>query len=299
MATNLRDLLGIVTTTSIKGMAVSDTVTKIPPFPSKGMCVQYIAATCGATCDQKTTNYGYYQYPDWTIPTGVSEVIFEIWGGGGGGGSGCCCTYGIPGGSGAYAYKKLSGVQVVAGCSYDIEIGMGGCGFTGPTCGDAGGKTYITGHNMTNFCADGGAAGCSCCHLCCCTWKVIDSGSCPGGCCAPYYGADGGWYGNPGAGYKWEHDTGCFNKQQIPYPGGLVNGRGGWLPTIQCECYGCGYCNMHFGGAQLQWGGSYSENNYIPGLGGFSAWTKGGGCCRATNGYPGLVRISYKYTSDV
>ena len=26
----------------------------------------------------------------------------------------------------------------------------------------------------------------------------------------------------------------------IPYPGGLVNGKGGWLPMTQCEHRGCG-----------------------------------------------------------
>ena len=109
MATNLRDLLGVVTTESIKGMAVSDPVTKVPPFPSKGMCVQYISATCGATCDSYDNNYGYYDYPDWQVPVGVSEIIFEIWGGGGGGGNACCCTYPIPGSSAVTSAVSVSG----------------------------------------------------------------------------------------------------------------------------------------------------------------------------------------------
>ncbi len=299
MATNLRDLLGVVTTESIKGMAVSDPVTKVPPFPSKGMCVQYISATCGATCDSYDNNYGYYDYPDWQVPVGVSEIIFEIWGGGGGGGNACCCTYPIPGSSGAYAYKKISGAEVVAGCSYAMELGRGGCGRTGPACGAPGGKTFITGHSLTNFCADGGHAGCSCCNLDCCTWKTIDPGSCPGGICSPYYGADGGWYGVPGAAYKFCWETHCWNKQHLPFPAGLVNKRGGWTTMIHCECYGCGYCGFHYGVSQLQWGGSYSENNYVPGVGGPSGWAAGGGCCYGQNGNPGLIRISYKYTSNV
>tara|TARA_B100000029_G_scaffold187145_2_gene184502 strand:+ start:21953 stop:22876 length:924 start_codon:yes stop_codon:yes gene_type:complete len=299
MATNLRDLLGFVSTESIKALAVSDTHTKVPPFPSKGYCVQYIATNCGANCDNRELNdINYYSYTDWTVPADVDEIIFEAWGGGGGGGSGCCCSYGIPGSSGAYAYKKLHGVEVVEGCSYEIAIGPGGCGFSGPQCGDQGCTTYITGFSLTNFCAEGGFGGCSCCNMCCCSWKVIDpsgSGTCPGGPCALYYGADGGYHGNAGAGYLFCHDNRCFNKQHLPYPGGLVNGKGGWLPTTQCESSGCGYCMMHWGQSQLQWGGNYSDNNYIPGVGGASAWTCGGGCCRATNGLPGLVRISYRY----
>ena len=299
MATNLRDLLGFVSSQSIIDLGVSDTTTKVPPFPSKGYCVQYISSQCGSTCDGRELNsINYYRYENWTIPEDVDEVIFELWGGGGGGGSSCCCSYGIPGSSGAYAVKKLHGVNVVPGCSYEICIGPGGCGFSGPSCGDQGCATYITGYGLTNFCADGGMGGCSCCHQSCCTWKVLDpsgNGTCPGGPCALYYGADGGYHGNPGAGYLFCHDNRCFNKQHLPYPGGLVNGKGGWLPTTQCEDSGCGYCMMHWGVSQLQWGGSFSERNYVPGIGGSTAWTCGGGCCRGTNGFAGLVRISYRY----
>mgnify|MGYP001240748762 CR=1 FL=1 len=78
MATNLRELLGMVTTESVKGLAVSDPITKVPPFPSKGMCVMYITGQCGATCQERDNNYSYYDYPDWQVPVGVTEIIFEI-----------------------------------------------------------------------------------------------------------------------------------------------------------------------------------------------------------------------------
>ena len=97
-----------------------------------------------------------------------------------------------------------------------------------------------------------------------------------------------------GVGQVWCHDNHCWNKQLVPYPGGLVNGKGGWLPGTQCETYGCGYCQFHYAMAQLGWGGSYSDNNYIPGTGGPSAWVQGGGCCYGQMGNPGMVRISYK-----
>lgn len=289
---NLRDLLGIVTTDSIKGLSASDPVTKLPAYPSRDYEVMYITAQCGATCDGYTSNYGYYDYPDWKVPANTTEIIFEIWGGGGAGGAGCCCTRAVPGGSGAYAWKKLTGSQVVPGCSYSMEIAQPSAR-TGNSCGDPGKKTYITGFGLSNFCAEGGHGGCSCCFMCCCTWATLCCVCCNGPC-ALYYGADGGAYGNPGAGSMWCESNHCWNKQMLPYPGGLVNGKGGWLPTTQCADTGCGYCNYHFGVAQLGWGGSYSDKNYVPGVGAPSAWVCGGGCCYGQMGNPGMIRISYK-----
>ena len=286
---NLRDLLGIVTDEYIKGLGSSDPTTKLPAYPSKDYTVQYISAQCGASCNDWTANYNYYDYPDWVVPTGSTEVIFEIWGAGGGGGMGCCCTNGIPGGSGAYAYKQLSGDDLVAGSSYSMEIGQPGKGNV-EKCGPVGGKTFITGNALSNFCADGGHGGCSCCNKSCCTWKLMTSIV----NCAVYYGADGGAYGNPGAGHVWRPDSNCCNKQNIPYPGGLINGKGGWVPAYQCECQGCGMHSMRHAVSNIPWGGTGSQYNYVPGVGGMSAWTQGGGCCHGTQGYPGMIRISYK-----
>ena len=49
--TNLRDLLGVVTTKSIEGLSSADTTTKVPPYPSQDYTVMYISGQCGATCD--------------------------------------------------------------------------------------------------------------------------------------------------------------------------------------------------------------------------------------------------------
>lgn len=295
---NLRDLLGLISEESLADLAAPDTVSKIAKLPSEGYCVQYVMVNCGATCDNYSTAYNYYQMQNWCVPNGVCDVIFEIWGGGGGGGSSCCCSRGIPGGSGAYAYKRLTG-SIYAGCAYQFEIGEPGCGRMGWQCGDPGGYTAITGPGLSNFCADGGNAGCSCCFLCCCTQRYICLTSCEGGCCACYFGADGGSYGVPGFAYIFCYDNHCWNKQMLPYPGGLVNGKGGWLVGNQCYNNGCGYCTLHWATTQLNWGGGYSENNYVPGIGGPSGWTCGGGCCHGQNGTPGLIRISYKYDENL
>ena len=291
--TNLRDLLGFVTTDSLSGLSDPDATTKLARLPAAGYCTQYFTPHCGSTCQDHSTSYNYYRYPQWCIPDNVCDVIFEVWGAGGGGGSSCCCSRGIPAGAGAYAWKRLTGASL-AGCVYDIHIGTPGCGRQGSQCGQMGNPSYVTGYGLSNFCAKGGGAGCSCCFLCCCTWRAMCLSSCPYGCCAEFYGADGGAKGVPGAAYMFCYNQHCYNKQHVPYPAGLVNGKGGWMTGVQCENSGCGYCLLHWSTAQLGWGGSFSEHNYVPGVGGPSGWTCGVGCCHGQNGTAGMVRINYK-----
>ena len=298
--TNLRDLLGFVTSDSLEGLSAPDATTKLARLPSAGYCVQYIHGACGSTCSEHSTNYNYYRYPLWCIPNGVCDVIFEIWGAGGGGGSSCCCSRGMPSGSGAYAWKRVTGAATsLQGCSYDVHVGRPGCGRTGSQCGNQGGTSYITGYGLSNFCARGGHGGCSCCFLCCCTWNAQCMSSCPYGCCATYCGADGGAYGVPGAAYIFCYSNHCWNKQHVPYPAGLVNGKGGWMTAVTCENSGCGHCMLHWASAQLGWGGSFSDHNYVPGVGGPSGWTCGGGCCRGENGTAGMIRINFKYDENL
>ena len=297
--TNLRDLLGFVTSDSLEGLSAPDATTKLANLPSNGYCVHYMVGACGSTCQEFTTSYNYYRHPQWCVPVGVCDVIFELWGAGGGGGSSCCCSRGIPGGAGAYAWKRLQcDKNVLQNCVYDVNIGTPGCGRTGGQCGYAGGSTYITGPNLSNFCAKGGNGGCSCCFQCCCTWRHMCLSSCPGGCCVTYCGADGGANGVNGAAYLFCYNQHCYNKQHIPYPAGLVNGKGGWMTGVQCENSGCGYCLLHWATAQLGWGGSFSDHNFVPGVGGPSGWTCGGGCCHGQNGTSGMVRINYKYDEN-
>tara|TARA_B100001250_G_scaffold281014_1_gene243306 strand:+ start:2760 stop:3602 length:843 start_codon:yes stop_codon:yes gene_type:complete len=275
------------------GLSDPDATTKLARLPAAGYCTQYITPHCGSTCSEHSTSYNYYRYPLWCVPDNVCDVIFEVWGAGGGGGSSCCCSRGIPGGAGAYAWKRVQGASI-ANCVYDIHIGTPGCGRMGSQCGQMGNPSYITGYGLSNFCAKGGGAGCSCCFLCCCTWRAMCLSSCPYGCCSEFYGADGGARGVPGAAYMFCYNQHCYNKQHVPYPAGLVNGKGGWMTGVQCENSGCGYCLLHWSTAQLGWGGSFSEHNFVPGVGGPSGWTCGGGCCHGQNGTAGMIRINYK-----
>ena len=287
---SLRSLLNVIDSTAISATVGVNTATKLSSQPAPGYKVEYISAQCGTVCNGSfTANYDYYAYNYWAIPSGVTNVIFEIWGAGGGGGSSCCCSRGIPGNSGAYAIKTLTGANLVVGCKYNITLGQPGNGSSGNQCGSVGGSTYITGYGLSNFCADGGNGGCSCCIACCCTWFQSNTS------CACYYGADRGSRGYPGAAYIACYENHCWNKQFMPYPGGLVNLKGGWAPATQCENSGCGYCLMQNALTQIPFAtGSMNERAYIPGVGGASGWTCGGGCCHGTWGTPGLVRISYK-----
>jgi len=114
--------------------------------------------------------------------------------------------------------------------------------------------------------------------------------------CAPYFGADGGAHGLPGGlGSPCDMDMGnfCMVKQFVPYPGGLVNTRGGWIPQK--------YDEMVFGGSRSQanrvnyffgYSGSNREHG-IPGMGGMTAGSWCGYCYCGGSGHAGQVIITY------
>jgi len=114
--------------------------------------------------------------------------------------------------------------------------------------------------------------------------------------CAPFYGADGGARGLPGLlGSPCNQSAGdyCMIVQYQPFPGGLVNTRGGYLPYRNTS--------MNLGGEQ---GAHYRFQDYfghsanradegIVGLGGRSAASEGGNCYCGGPGHAGMVRITY------
>jgi hypothetical protein len=121
----------------------------------------------------------------WTVPSGVSEITFHIWGSGGDGAASHCCMQGIPAGAGAYAKKKITSgfsagdryvmclgdfcnrscTSSAAGCCCPPGTASIGWDPTGisqffiPGC--RGQTTYVTGPGLTNFCAEGGNPGIS------------------------------------------------------------------------------------------------------------------------------------------
>ena len=256
------------------------------------------------------TRFEYYSFPAftstwnvsrefcWVVPTGVTSVKFEIWGGGGGGGAACCCAGGQPGGSGAYAYKFIT---TTPGTIYCANVG----GFCHPTSnqsnvGHCGEKTFVIGSGLSNFCAEGGTPGITNCYChwgndtssACCDYRVCNWTTTPN-----YYGADGGAVGLNGYYQLSCCGTGssstCGIKQLVPFPGGVINRRGGWFASVECaDAQGiANYCYM-IG----QWLGGYPNicQATMPGLGAMSARSCGGGCCNGGYGRPGALKITYR-----
>lgn len=81
----------------------------------------------------------------WTVPSGVSNAVFEIWSAGGAGGCACCCAQGGGAGSGGYAVKYCTvspGQQIricAAGSTCCSSIHEGCCGECSFVCSLGGG----------------------------------------------------------------------------------------------------------------------------------------------------------------
>lgn len=203
----------------------------------------------------------------WTVPDGVTCLTFEIWGAGGAGAPVCCCTCygGMAGDGGAYSAKTLA---VTPGTIYTYCVGKGGCGnacwYNGNACGCGGGKTYITGTGLTNFCAVGGAGGLWCdASPCNCVKQGAGSLSyggdlnlegfparrtrlcCWSGRCAQSFTGSAPF----GGGYNIIFDVAtCHASYGVAPIGSYPGGGGGNKPMFAdgwCDC--CGGCNS--GGA--------------------------------------------------
>ena len=207
---------------------------------------------------------------NWTVPTGVTRVFIQVWGGGGGGGGFRCRDHGTPGGAGGYTHGVFS---VQAGDILCIQAGRGGCRGCCQRHGCSGERSHV-----------------------CNATRGIAIRSYPGSaglCSFQTYGGQGGFFGS-GVGGQFaicgqrEHsDTQCschrycdgrahaFALGAAPFTfGGYMafvhsNGSG----ALYCSDSTCGMNNCSPGG-----GGSHGGRAY-PGL------SKGGG------GGPGLVMI--------
>lgn len=289
----------------------------LPRFPLEGYTTLYVLSH---GCQWRTadsmagtaTNYHYNYYPQWEIPAGTTDVIFELWGGGGAGAGNCCCHSGPPGSSGAYAAKRLTGNQVVPGCTYELCVAPGSDRASGCS-GRRGCTTFIIGHNLASlancgfdFCAEGGHGGngsyCyGCCadqtnlirprHLCC---DANGNPECRDGCCALYFGADWGAYGVPSFYTPTSTGERCCNSIGFAYPGGLINSKGGWIHfPHRCQGRSCSMCEQRDAAGLVGVGGSYCMS-YVPGMGGATAYNCENDVYCGGPGAPGMIRISYK-----
>ena len=97
----------------------------------------------------------------WTVPSGVTSIHFELWGSGGSGSGACStsrCQHYKGAGGGGYNSKTI---QVCPTWTYTICAAGNGpcCRFECTGC--IGCSSYVTGCNLTNFCAIGGSPGCA------------------------------------------------------------------------------------------------------------------------------------------
>lgn len=208
----------------------------------------------------------------WTVPAGTKWISFEMWGGGGGGGGSCCCMAGRGGGSGAYTMVDIAADEgrTLGGCQYTICAGSS-TGTSNTNDGCTGFTSFVTGYKLSNFCATGGANGCTRCGLQCYT-DCVNNPYC---CCA--YGGDINIHGITG---NYIAYTSCANSFQGE---AMVAAR-----TVTGPQYGPGGC-INGGGCGCGW----HPCSVFPGGGGMSAQSHGGSCWCGMWGAGGLVSITY------
>ena len=129
-------------------------------------------------CDD-SGNYRCDRQCNWTVPAGVTNAQFQLWGPGGGTSQNCCCGGAPFGPSGAYAVVQM---DVTAGDVYCLCSGCAYCccGYQ-TTPGICGTPTWLAGNGI-NICADSGIS-------CYCHWGADINASMlgSGGCGIPHF----------------------------------------------------------------------------------------------------------------
>jgi hypothetical protein len=207
----------------------------------------------------------------WTIPTGVTWIEFEMWGGGGSGAGALCCQQGCAGGGGSYAIRRLEGASIVPGCVYTICAAGSTC-TPSTCCGFPGNTSFVSGFNLGTFCARGGCRGnTNCFGFCCYNIASIADSCCAVSCnlplCAYHHGGI-------------RHIYCVAGLQQMAGVGtGTVSGPI-YGPSSGCSIAGCGDCTA-------------MTPPVFPGGGGLSAQTHGGVCTCGWWGAGGLVLVKF------
>jgi len=208
----------------------------------------------------------------WTVPVGIKNATFEVWGGGGAGSGACCCQWGQDGaGTGAYAITHVTS-STLEGNTYTIcAAGNGSC-CQAHCLGYTGYKSYVTGSSIPATCANGGCGGTTMCHAhhaynCCYGWNCIETGTA----------------GTFKLGIGRDHTMNtqyCHNQMWDQVGGGVkssMSRKGRDLCHGPMHCSGCG------------WGCS---DDY-PSGGSFNATVCGNPCCWGQWSSGGMVKISY------
>ena len=104
-----------------------------------------------------------------TVPSGISYVRFQMWGAGGNAGAGLCCGGSGFGSTGAYTSVIL---PAITGCSYTLCAGAvatttsyNSGNYANYSC--QGNPSFVSGYGLNNVCAMGGRGFAPICILCC------------------------------------------------------------------------------------------------------------------------------------
>ena len=207
----------------------------------------------------------------WSVPSGVQRVTFELWGAGGNGNGACSCNrchhyFGAQGG-----YYNIKTISTRSGCQYTICAGGVYPCLSNECQGCQGCASYVTGFNLSDFCASGGATGCG--EV---SWNIGCFSEWGAGCVAPG---------------DWDGDFAMGNHAGSP------------SGNVFCHCIYVNFCTT--GAPFLSGGGSHGflQSCWIRcgcwtvpyGVGGQSAMTTNcGSCCgQGGTGGSGLVKVTY------
>ena len=307
---NLRGLLG-----KEFASTVADTASQYGSYSKvrDGKVMNFMSYCNMTNCEDSYRHY-YMQY--WCVPCGTTQITFELWGGGGSGAGACCCQQGVPGGAGGYVRKTLEYPLVQGGWCYQLCVASPTC-CSQCCCGIKGCKSWITGCNLSNLCAEGGTPGKTCCYA---FWDTtyrcqdrIDWGGDSseshidgtmgsedgkGGFnrvndCSCYYGADCGIPGRPGFFRQYNTANNCWVKLGMPYPAKLIDDMGGHIITSNrgnaCS-HEYSYCR---GTTPWAYSANCNGGPGIPGVGAPSATSCGGSCCYGWRGGGGMIKVTY------
>ena len=239
-------------------------------YNARGMAC-HACSDAGDCCEQANGKCCY-----WCVPAGASKVIFEIWSGGGSGsGATCCnnCMHTAGGAGGNYAVKSIS---TCPGCQYSVCAGGTWPCSKVHTCGPGMGcKSYINGHNLSNFCTTGACGGWMCngdAH------GPRHTQSCANCLICGIFGADFGIMGSTGVkGGQGQCQCKSADWQQSGAAPFVAKRTAGSNAEAWCNC-AC-YVNWPAGGGQS------AQSSYC------GNWAK---CCAAGNmGGSGMVKITF------
>lgn len=240
-------------------------------YHPRGLCCQ----ACLAAGDDCTAALGFCCL--WTVPAGVSQAQFELWGGGGSGAGTSCCNGALKASGGQGGNYASDTIAVCPGWTYTICAGgTYPCRYIRTCCGGPGCASFVIGCNLSNLCALGGCSG----YACVASQIAIGGtfqpclGHSSGGC--GWYGADFGIYGGTG-GHGGSAAQDCRHRSSWSGAAPMIGlTRLGWMSENGCNC-GC-YVNWPAGGGSSPQ--SQCQNFCM--------------CCAAgTMGGSGLVKVTY------